>query len=52
MSEALAALLSQVDPVTAGLVVAMWLRWEAWTHAHQLEHQQLQQLRPHEVNRG
>ena len=37
------------DPVTLGVVVAFWIRWERWRAAHLQQHRELQALVPHEV---
>lgn len=31
-------ILAQVDPMTAGLMVAFWLRWETWRTSHDGHH--------------
>jgi hypothetical protein len=45
-------LAAQVDPLSAGLVVAFWARWERWARRHRAEHDALQRLVPHEVTHG
>lgn len=42
-------LASRVDPLTAGLLVAFWLRWELWRRAHRAHHVELAEATRTEV---
>lgn len=42
-------LAQRVDPLTAGLFVAFWVRWEVWRHAHRKHHEEIAQVTNTEV---